>query len=161
MDNAAAVKVFTGRLEKMPEVVRQAGVKTINEAALLTKQAFLAAPGAPRFLRGVGKRGAKVGVRYKLLGGTSNPSAVVRWWGPAHLVNNPTKAHDIKPRGSSGRRRSGAKALLINGDMRASSHRKATTGKHFFEAGREAARIALPRVHQRAVHDGLATIFKG
>lgn len=126
--NAAAVaKNFRATATTMQRDQR----KAIEASALAAKTALLAAPGAPKFLRGVGRKGARVGVRYDVKG-VGNPTALVRWFGPAHLVNNPTKAHTIAPRGRT-RRRGNAMALNTPDGPRAKANHPGTRGKRFFQ----------------------------
>ncbi len=124
----------------------------LDKAALAAKIAFLAAPGAPKGrMSGVGTRGAKVGVRYRIYGNT----AIVRWFGPAHLANYPTKPHDIKPR-----KRRGKQAIVINGQAVARAHTRGTKGKHFFELGREIAKREAPKIFNREMRSTIANHFK-
>lgn len=97
----------------------------------------------------VGKRRA-IGVRYDLKGEGPTMSAVVTYTGPAHLMNNPTKAHRIEPRRPRGvrtRRRRGATALVINGSVRAFANHPGTKGKGFYQRARSIAEKTAPRVY--------------
>lgn len=80
-------------------------------------------------LRGVGKKGQKIGVRYDLIGKT----ALVRATGPFHLIERDTKAHRTpKVRGSRARHR----LIVIPGiGVRAFANVKGTKGKHPWEKG--------------------------
>jgi len=49
-------------------------------------------------LRGVGARGARVGVRYRVFGTSSSATGILQYTGPVHLVNNATSPHEIEPR---------------------------------------------------------------
>lgn len=117
--------------------------------------AAAAAVGVHDRLRGVGQHGAKISVGYTIVGFTS-PTAIVAWRGPAQLVNDPTAAHDIKPR-----RGRGHKAVIVGDGVVARSHTEGTRGKHFFEAGADATRVAAPAVAQRGVHRALLKHFTG
>lgn len=96
-------------------------------AAMAAKLAFIAAnpivgSNVPRGSRG------RINVRYDIRGNT----AIVRYTGPAHLVLNPTKPHQILPRGLPGarrRRRGGARALTIDGDLARRANHPGTSGK--------------------------------
>lgn len=93
MSNESAVKSVTDRLDKLVVEVKNYQRSQLRAAAEQAKRALQTAPGAPRGrMRGVGVRGAAVGVRYKYLG---KDKVVVRWYGPAHLVDRPTEAHWI------------------------------------------------------------------
>lgn len=84
-------------------------------------------------LRGVGKKGARIGVRYDI----ANNKALVRATGPFHLLERDTKAHRIpKVRGSRARKR----VVVIPGvGVRAFANVKGTKGKHPWEKGVAAA----------------------
>jgi hypothetical protein len=138
--------------------------------------AFLAAPGAPHM---VAHRPTGVSVR-RIQGG-EKPVDSVRWNGPAHLVNNPTKAHDIFPRGYVGTRGTGKKAQrgaallgafgldarskkggirLADGEVRAHVHHPGTHGKHFFELGVLAGRPLAAAEMQKVVLAELGKSFR-
>lgn len=153
MSNTAAIDRFVGSINGAAK-----GIGTNNRVALevvaqFAKTTMLNAPGAPKFLSGVGARGAKVGVGYSIVGLT-NATARVRWRGPAHLVNNPTAAHYIVPR-----RR---KALRFrNGDFAMVAEHPGTRGKHFFEASREVIKRGAPEIFHRQVRGELVKHFRG
>lgn len=93
-----------------------------------------------------------INVRYDLKGSGAHMAAVVGYTGPAHLLNNPTRPHRIeprRPRGSATRRRRGASALVINGNVRAWANHPGTRGKRFFESAKAAAHQTAPRVFAR------------
>jgi hypothetical protein len=119
--------------------------KAVGAAALAVKKAILA--GAPSRLRGVGKRGARLSVRYDVKNGV----ALVRAVGPWQLIENDTKAHDIFPKK---RRARGGKrvAVLTPQGPRASAHSRGTRGKHPWakgvERGTPAATLAYVKVIQ-------------
>lgn len=127
----------------------------IRAAGQTARSALLAAPGAPHKVAG---RPTTVVVR-----NVSDDAVSARWVGPAHLVNNPTRAHEITPRGFVGTRSVGRKAQrgaallsffgvdarkaqgalkLSDGQFRSEVHHPGTHGKHFFEKGRD---MAVPR----------------
>lgn len=140
----ADAKTFTELASKLGQVaaaIPKAQRVGVERAAFAAKKELLAAPGAPRFVRGVGRRGAKTNVRYDVKG-TRNPTALVRWTGPAHLVDQPTKAHPIGPRRRRGKKR---RAVLVNGQPRAVVQHPGTKGKGFFEAGVKRAQVVAPK----------------
>lgn len=143
------------KFERLATDLRDSQSALLSKAAMASKIAFLAAPGAPHGkLQGVGTKGARVGVKYRVFGTT----AVVRWFGPAHLVNNPTKAHDITPKKRG--RRSGKKAVVVNGQPVARSHTKGTRGKHFFEIGKKVAVKEATKVVQSGNLNTIRNVFK-
>lgn len=144
------------KFERLASDLRDSQPQLLAKAAMTAKVAFLAAPGAPHGkLKGVGTKGARVGVKYTIFGET----AVIRWFGPAHLVNNPTKAHKITPRNKS---RGGTvkKAVTAGGGAYASVTRPATSGKHFFEIGRKVAVKEATKVVQSANVSTIRNVFR-
>lgn len=113
---------------------------------------------APRGRLNVGKRGAKVGVRYDL---RSDTEAIVRMTGPAQLIERDTKAHRI-PRGTVGqgrRQRANTKRIVIpNVGVRMWAQHPGTKGKHPWEKGLQAS---LPDVRNAAGRYYFDTLRKG
>lgn len=112
--------------------------RTVEIAALTVKTSVLtqmqAAGVTNGRLRGVGKKGAKIGVRYDFGG---RKTALVRATGPFHLLERDNKAHRIpKERGSRARKR----VVVIPGvGVRAFAQHPGTKGKHPWEKGVVAA----------------------
>lgn len=138
--------------------VQRSQKAVITVCADVAKHSLLSVPGAPRLMRNVG-RGARLNVRYDVRG-FNNPTALVRWVGPAHLANNPTKPHTILPRGRT-RRRGNAKALALPAGPRASAQHPGTHGKRFYQAGREIAEKTVPETYRRQMRLMIARHFTG
>ena len=128
--------------------------ETLNEGAFAMKKAIQAqyrraVPGGR--LTNVGKRGARVGVRYNLY----PHSAKVFAYGPAHLVENDVRPHRI-PRQTIGRgrrKRANTKPIFIPGvGVRAYAMHPGTRGKHPWATG---VRIGVPKAQRAA-----GTLFK-
>jgi hypothetical protein len=85
--------------------------------------------------------------------GFNNPAALVRIFGPFHLVDRPTKSHEIGPR-KKGRRRSGKKAVSFNGIARATVQHPGTKGKGTFPDAKKKASVAVPRIMAKSVVSG-------
>ena len=132
----------------MPETAR----KAVESAALVTKRTIL--DGSPARLRGVGTRGARLGVRYDVKG-EQNPVAIVKAVGPWQLIENNTRAHDIKPK----RRRSPKKAILTPQGPRRSAHHPGTRGQHPFAKGVERATPAATLAFVKTVRADLVKQF--
>lgn len=108
-------------------------------------------------LRGVGRKGARIGVGFddKGLVNKKAASQLVKMRGPAHLIENPTKPHRIQPR-----RRGGKKAIVVNGQPVASVNHPGTRGKQPWRKGvNRSAPLAQRRV-ARAMTSSLAATFK-
>lgn len=120
----------------------------VAAAALELKKAVTLrlAVAAPRGRLNVGKRGARIGVRYKL----EATSATVFMFGPAQLIERDTRPHRI-PRETIGRgrkKRANTKPISIPGvGVRQSAMHPGTKGKHPWERGVTAG---LPRARAAA-----------
>ena len=89
------------RMTKLTREVRGASDTAVTRAAfdakkIIEREIRSVAPSGR--LRNVGSSGAKIGVRYNVKGAT-NPTALVRAYGPIHLIENPIQPHTIIPRG--------------------------------------------------------------
>jgi len=161
MGTSTSVGQFAGKIRSAGGAIEGATRASVNEAALAGKAIFLANMGTTR-LRNVGKGGAKVGARYDIKGGAT-PTALLRYTGPAHIINNPTKPHRIEPRGrtrtASGRQRKGAKALTIGGNVRPYADHPGTTGKHFFQRSVPQVASLAARIMARSTTTALRKIF--
>lgn len=102
-------------LDKIDRVTREIGSNrpAVQATALAAKTIFITEAAKKGVGRGVGKTvvSKRVSASYDLKGGEQDAKAIVRYTGPAHLVNNPTKAHVIRPRKFVGTRGSGARAM--------------------------------------------------
>lgn len=145
---ADSISTFLAKTAKMGTELQSLERRMVLVAAQTVKtsvQAQMQAAGVDNGrLRGVGKRGAKIGVRYDLAG----DKALVRATGPFQLLERDTKAHRIpKVRGARARKR----VVVIPGvGVRAFAESPGTKGKHPWAKGVAAA---LP-IQQKA--QGLA-----
>lgn len=137
------------KFHRLADDIQNMDRNILNAAALELKRSVQGtlAMAAPRGRLNVGKKGAKVGVRYD----TPAPHmVVVRMTGPAHLLESDTKAHRI-PREKIGRgrvRRANTKKIFIPGvGVRAYVNHPGTRGKHPWAKG---IRLGLPKVNQVA-----------
>lgn len=97
------------------------------------KVSVVAELGGVTRLRGVGKSGARIGVRYD----QRNKDVEVRMTGPAHLIERDTKPHPIGPRKKKALTLAGGQVRSFVGDH------PGTKGKHPFEKG---VNRVLPRL---------------
>lgn len=142
MGTTNSVDEFAGKITKLATTTQKRSELIVRSGANATKGIMLAAA-ASRGVKPGGKLAGKSWtVRYDLTRG-AEPSALVRFTGPFHLVNNPTKAHEIVA--GKGRRKK-AKALRIGENVRASAQHPGTRGKHIFEAGRDTSGRTVPRI---------------
>lgn len=167
-DVADLVAKFREAADKLPPTTHD----KIVQGAQRTKAIYLAgaqrAGLTPGKRMNVGKRGARWGVRYELLSSRGgNESAIVRYTGPVHLVNNDTRAHPILAaagrnarreearqvisaltgtRVRRSRRTGGPKALALPTGPVASVKHPGTRGKDFFTPADDFARREVTRI---------------
>ena len=129
----------------------------IERAAFASKQVFEAS------LRQSGVQGStpisrKVRARYDVKG-TQNATAIVRYTGPAHLLNNPTRPHSIVSRKNRGSRASRSArqsgvgtrgAIIVNGQPRAIARHPGTRGLGFFQRAKPIAAKVAPLEYRKA-----------
>ena len=115
-------------------------------------------------LRGVGRRGAKVGVGFQLAG-AARPYAVIQARGPLHLLERDTRGHDIPSRFV--RRGSSVKVFIPGVGVRTYSragdkriHSPGSTGKHPFEHGVERAAPIAQEILARRFMGAVAEVWK-
>jgi hypothetical protein len=145
-------KKFVADIRKMATITQRRQVQIVNEGALLTKTIILSEAAQAGVTPASKIAGGKWGVRYNVKG-FNNPAALVRIFGPFHLVDRPTKSHEIGPR-KKGRRRSGKKAVSFNGIARATVQHPGTKGKGTFPDAKKKASVAVPRIMAKSVVSG-------
>lgn len=153
MGTSTNVSQFIRKLERYSnEIATNRG--PLNATGMAGKKIFEAHAAQAGVLGSVvaGKRKA-IGVRYDIKNQRSNladGTLVVTYTGPAHLVNNPTAAHVILPKRRPGsRRRRGARALTIEGNLRARANHPGTPGKGFAQRAITECRAVLPGILAR------------
>lgn len=169
---------FVGKINKIGHATDRSRRAVVNEGAFATKTIMLAAAAAKGVTPGGKIAGRKWGVSYDLKGQVA-PTALVRFTGPFHLVNNPTKPHYIAASGLGGSRASrgerafqasanrfqgrasegsfgrrgkrGKRAVLVNGSPRAYVFHPGTSGKAIYPAAKVIARRTVPNVMANAM----------
>ena len=188
MGTSRSAAQLAGKLDGFARAVPDANRKATLEAADLVKTAVLgrmrAASGGDLKLSGVGKKGARIGVRYDINGSIS-ANALVKATGPVQLVENRTHAHVIGPKGVKGgtrakngsRNRTGmsrrqraidegtaiygkSQVLAFNGIVRRYAYHPGTAGKHPWAKGVKESAPKTPAVFERAYHDALLRSFR-
>lgn len=133
--------------------------ETLNQAGLIVKRSVetqIAVAGAPSGkLRGVGKKGARIGVRSDSIG---TGSVLVRATGPIHFLESNTKPHRIpKEQGGRSRRR----IVVIPGvGVRAFARHPGTRGKHPWAKGVVIATPLIDKANQLALTKMVGAIFR-
>lgn len=124
-------------------------------AAQLTKK--LVQANSPDRLRGVGKNGRKLGVRYTIVHGDDTSQALVFVTGPFQLIERNTSAHQIpRVRGPRARVRY---AVIPGVGPRRSAQHPGTHGKHPFERSVAAAPRLMLEAHAGALFGQYRAIF--
>jgi hypothetical protein len=129
----------------------------VKESSQIAKLAVLAtttpASGGDLRLSGVGRKGAKVGVRYNVAGVGADAKSLVFATGPFHLLERDTKAG---PRPHKRRRGRGKKRFI--GPIQSGFH-PGTQGKHPFAKGVTAATPLISRLLQTRSTLAIRRIF--
>lgn len=177
---------FVGKLDKLGQAITDNRPAMVR-VAIVTKGEFT------KSLKRAGVNGTtpvtkKIGVRDDVKG-KLNATAIVRYTGPAHLINNPTRQHFIgakalgtrnslrqksrnvgtlaafggSNRGAFGGFRevkNGKRALTIGGNARAYAFHPGTKGKRFFQDARKNAAVSAPEAFRKAqLREPLKQIF--
>lgn len=137
MGTTHSVATFSRKIVKAAEATEVHAREIVLEGAQTAKVDLLAAAAAHGVKPGGKIAGGRWGVHYDLIP-SATPKALVAFRGPFHLVENPTKSHQIGARGTSSaakglRRRKGAKALRFkDGGFASVVTHPGTQGKHIF-----------------------------
>lgn len=150
---------FLRKTAKMSVELSKLEHRTVEVAALAVKASVTAQMAAAGVnggrLRGVGKRGAKIGVRYDI----TDKKALVRATGPFHLIERDTKAHRI-PRE---RKTTRAKKRTVNipgVGLRAYAEHPGTSGKHPWKKGVVAAMPIQHKAQGIALHQSVMKAYR-
>lgn len=124
------------KLQRFADDVSDLPLTQVKEVSFMVKKNVERL--APKRLRNVGKRGARIGVKYNVGNFGGEPKSKVFAYGPFQLVERPTKAHRI-PRETIGRgrrQRANRKPILIPGvGWRQSARHPGTRGKYPWRRG--------------------------
>jgi hypothetical protein len=147
---AQLAKKLQSTATALPKAQQRAG----NQAALAIKTSWISIAGGYGLkpTSTIGRRRWSVRYNQGKLG-----NVYIRFTGMVHLFTNPTKAHEITPRGfGGGRGRSrGKRALVINGSPRRSSNHPGTKGQNFWPACKRSAQTVAPQVYWKNVGTNL------
>lgn len=157
---ASSSGALSARLQSGGKGITRANRVGVEKACLAGKTVMLAglrAAGASGALRGVGRSGSKVGVRYDVKG-FQNPVGIISYRGQVHLLNNPTRAHEIRPRSRGGRM-----AISPKGSpwTKAVAQHPGTSGKKFHEKSEPIVIAQSKRIITAEVRGHLARTFAG
>lgn len=181
MGTSRTPQQFVAKINAVGHATDKARKGVVNQGALTAKKIMLGAAAYDGVPPGSKIAGTRWGVTYGIRG-AELPTALVRFTGPFHLVNNDTLPHYIAAGGLGGsrttrsdiafrasatrfgggstkgafagqRRSRGKRALSFNGIARAYIFHPGTTGKHIFQTARAVASKSVPAV--------MATEMKG
>jgi len=143
---------------RLPGELQKAQRRGVQQSALVVtrsiRQQVQNATGGDSRLSGVGRRGARVGVRYEVKG-TTNPTALIRATGPMHLLEHNTAPHMIQPK------RKKIRALrLANGSFAAHVRHPGTRAKVPFEKGYLKARDETGKVFDQQVQQAIVRVLR-
>jgi hypothetical protein len=145
-------KKFAADITKMATITQRRQKLIVNEGAFLAKTIIIEEAASKGVTPASRIAGGRWGVRYDVRG-TNNPTALVKVYGPFHLVDRRTKPHEIGPR-KKGRRSSGKKAVAFNSLVRSVVQHPGTKGKGIFPAAKAKAHVAVPKIMGRSVVSG-------
>jgi len=152
MGTSSSVAQLTGKLYRLAHDLADQK-KPLNVVTLEAKRTMQATAGSALGTRPAGRR-KMITVGYTIKGEGPAAVAIVGYRGPAHLINNPTRPHDIFPRrarGSRSRRR-GATVLRFNagdGGFAPMAPHPGTRGKRFYEKAKVIIEHRAPRTYQK------------
>lgn len=177
MGTSTTAAEFSHKITKMATVTQARQKEIVNQGALTVKEIIYAEAAVKGVSPTAKIAGGRWGVRYDIWG-FNNPTALVRIWGPFHLVDGATKPHYIAAKGLGGSRASraeraatggrgafagqkkgrgkgGKKAIAFGSSLvRAYVHHPGTSGKGIFAASKVKAEIAVPLVMQKSIVSG-------
>lgn len=153
----AGADALAGRLVSGGRSITSANRVGVEKACLAGKAVMLSAlasAGVGGRISGVGRSGGRAGVRYDVRG-FQNPVGILRYVGAVHLVNNPTRPHEIAPKRK--------KALAPKGNPWAAAHAEhpGTRGKKFAEKAEPVVLAQSKRIITQEVRGHLARTFAG
>jgi hypothetical protein len=153
---SASADQLASRLVSGGRAVTRANRIGVEKACLAGKNVMLAnllaAAGGKR-MRGVGKSGSNVNVRYKVVG-YQNPVGTISYSGQVHLLNNSTRPHTIEPKRK--------KALSADGAWAAArAEHPGTRGKNFHAKSEPIVLAQSKRIITQEVRSHLARTFAG
>ena len=130
------------KLDRLGDDYKDLPLSLVKESSLIVKLAVTRR--APARLSGVGKRGAKLGVRYNVAGSGDDAKSLIFATGPFHLIERNTKSHRIpKQRGRRARQRY---AVIPGVGVRAYANHPGTKGQHPWEKGVDDAAPAVRKL---------------
>lgn len=151
MGTSTSVGEFVGKMHAAGRAVGDAPSAGVREAAMVGK-AILLTNLPSRTMRNVG-RGARLNARFDFRGAGATATALLRYTGPAHLLNNATSPHEIAPR------RKQALAFPDGGVRSQAVDHPGTAGKQFFQRSKPQVSAAFRTAMTHGTSRALARVF--
>lgn len=155
-----SAKVFAAQAGRFGGALGAALKQGVFESAMVVKSSVQAELGSGH-LSGVGKSGARVSAGFEIRGAGANPAALIRMRGPAHLLERPTRPHEIPTPGKTGRGGRRRVAVIPGVGPRVGIRHPGTRGKFPFAKGVARAAPVTPTIFARNVRVALAKTFFG
>lgn len=180
MGTSRSAAEFSQKLRAAAEITQIQSKQIIEQAALTGKEIVLAEAAAKGVRPESRIAGGRWGVRYDTKGHW-NPTALLRIFGPFHLVDRDTRKHRIYRRAQRVRGRGstrmnkqirlnqvfGAKGAYTGGSLkfhdggfRKVADHPGTTGKGIWAAAKQKINVAVPVVMSRRVIGGWRQVFR-
>jgi len=148
---------LNGKLQSTARAYADLPAQQVKDGCLIVKRSVSAR--MPSRLRGVGKRGAALTVRFDLRDAQGEESSgTVYVKGPAQLIENRTRPHRI-PRERSGRQRRRRVIVIPGVGPRASANHPGTPGKQPWARGVQEALPLVKRVFENTSEVALRRAF--
>jgi hypothetical protein len=98
LHGAKSLTTFAQQIRTVPKHMEVAEVAAITKSSMMIKEAVQDNLPSSKIMRNVGKRGMKVGVKYKVARAAGNPFSIVSAYGPVHILE-----WGASPRGGLGK----------------------------------------------------------
>lgn len=162
MGSSASPAELAGKLEAAARGIEDGAREGVREAAIVAKGIFESALPA-RSMSGVGRSGARLGARFTNPTSTTNPTSIVRYVGPVHLLNTGTRRHLIGPKGWR-RGRAAGRLKFTGGDGQVRTgvvEHPGVRGQRFFPNVVDRVQAAAPEQIKAAQRRALLKVFGG
>jgi len=177
---------FTRQMRSMPSEIEKANQRGVAKAAqhltTVARRNIAVASGGDSRLSHIGKRGARVGARYRVRNQGTTSTALVSAEGPLQIIERDTKSHGELPKGvgrAKGRSKaarheakqalydalfgtggfSGVKPLSTPYGPRYRVQHPGTKGKHPFGRAVDSVLPHTPPIFQREIRESLRKVF--
>lgn len=155
---------LAGKLAAAARGIENGTREGVREAAIVGKAIFEQSL-PTRKMGNVGRSGARLGARFEAPTSNTNPTAVVKYTGPVHLLNTGARPHLIGPKGWRRSRGGSSRALKFTGGdggiRRGVVMHPGTKGsrREFFPAAVKRVVAAAPKQIQMAERRALTRVF--